>query len=132
MSDLYFVVMRQLRSIGFIIVVSVLSAITYGGLYSKAPVSNQDTYQPVPAFTGVPASVEARSARQHPGTPLFRYYKRYMEKRTAGVLLLSVPPRLLDPVCTMVRRTFFIPGAVRTTEGICCCPSSRGPPCVFS
>ena len=118
--------MRQLRSIGFIIVVSVLSAITYGGLYSKAPVSGQDAYQPTPASS---SSTTITKAHQHPGTPIFRYYKRYMEK-SQGVVYL---PGVVVSSFSLYKE--FAPLLFPATNsglqrGIHLHTASRGPPCL--
>jgi hypothetical protein len=122
--------MGYLKSIGFIVAMSLLSAFAYSGLYSGASVLNQDTYfnqRPAPSYGAVPCSVSNAIAHKHAHTVPFRYYKRYMEKWHWAAPL----PASFSFVCIPYRvgtlRPFFAPAA-DLHKGIYHVCTSRGPP----
>jgi hypothetical protein len=125
--------MRRLKSIGFIVAISLLSAFAYGGLYSVSSIFNQDTYlipSSTPSFRGaVPCSVRNAIAHKHAHTVPFRYYKRYMEKWHWAAPLPDLFTFTFIPYQVDIFRPFAAP-ATALHKGIFHACTSRGPPCL--
>jgi len=124
--------MGRLKSIGFIIAMSLLSALAYGGLYSVSSIFNQDTYTiqaPAHAYGAVPCAVKNAITHKRAHAVPFRYYKRYMEKWHWATPLPASFSFICIPYRVGTFKAFFAP-ATGLHKGIYHVCTSRGPPCL--